>query len=356
MGLGDNKAVGSGGRKAALPQAEAVVAASPAARAGATIAPIGRFAVDTRDLSPPIRFDVWRAFWEPVVHVSAARSGAEVFCGQAELRRLGRHVLLKFKADAADYRRARSEGLRDGLDHWLLALRLTEVDGQPEELLLGALSQGFGLRQFGGHWCGVLIQPENLPQLAPVFATSRTMALKSPAARMLGGMLPRMVASADDISAEDTPRLETALSSMLTACLMGLETRPASTRQQLEAARRARVIALVDAALSEAELSPAMLVKRSGISRSELYRCFAPIGGIARVIQRRRLRQAYRDLMRADGPASVSRIGEAVGFYDPSRFTRAFRREFGCTPSEVLLRRQLPSTEAASGLAAALRA
>jgi AraC-like DNA-binding protein len=331
-----------------LPQAEAVVAASPAARAGATIAPIGRFAVDTRDLPPPIRFDVWRAFWEPVVHVSAARSGAEIFCGQAELRRLGRHVLLKFKADAADYRRARSEGLRDGLDHWLLALRLTEVDGQPEELLLGALSQGFGLRQFGGHWCGVLIQPENLPQLAPVFATSRTMALKGPAVRM--------VASADDISAEDMPRLETALSSMLTACLMGLETRPASTRQQLEAVRRARVIALVDAALSEAELSPAMLVERSGISRSELYRCFAPIGGIASVIQRRRLRQAYRDLMRADGPASVSRIGEAVGFHDPSRFTRAFRREFGCTPSEVLLRRQWQSTEAASGLAAALRA
>jgi len=173
---------------------------------------------------------------------------------------------------------------------------------------------------------------------------------------MLGGMLPRIVASADEISAEDAPRLEAALSSMLTACLMGLETRPASTRQQLEAARRARVIALVDAALGEAELSPAMLVKRSGISRSELYRCFAPIGGIARVIQQRRLRQAYRDLMRADGPASVSRIGEAVGFYDPSSFTRAFRREFGCTPSEVLTRRQFQSTEAAPGLAAALSA
>ncbi|MCA3388616.1 MAG: helix-turn-helix domain-containing protein [Roseomonas sp.] len=311
--------------------------------------------MDTRDLPPAIRFDVWRAFWEPVVHVSTPRAGTTGFRGQAELRRLGRHVLLKFQADAADYRRARSEGLRDGLDHWLLALRLAEADGKPEELLLGALSHGFGLRKLGGHWCGVLIQPENLPQLAPVFATGRALALSSPAARMLGGMLPRIVASADEISAEDAPRLEAALSSMLSACLMGLETRPASTRQQLEAARRARVIALVDAALGEAELSPAMLVKRSGISRSELYRCFAPIGGIARVIQQRRLRQAYRDLMRADGPASVSRIGEAVGFYDPSSFTRAFRREFGCTPSEVLTRRQWQATEGAPGLAAALR-
>ena len=339
-----------------MPQAGTVVLGSPAPRAGANTPPIGRFAVDTRDLPAAIRFDVWRAFWEPVVHVSTPRAGATGFSGQAELRRLGRHVLLKFQADAADYRRARSEGLRDGLDHWLLALRLAEADGQPEQLLLGALSHGFGLRKLGGHWCGVLIQPENLPQLAPVFATGRALALSSSAARMLGGMLPRIVASADEISAEDAPRLEAALSSMLSACLMGLETRPASTRQQLEAARRARVIALVDAALGEAELSPAMLVKRSGISRSELYRCFAPIGGIARVIQHRRLRQAYRDLMRADGPASVSRIGEAVGFYDPSSFTRAFRREFGCTPSEVLTRRQFQSTEAAPGLAAALSA
>ena len=338
-----------------MPRTDAVLSGSSVVRAAAQAGSIGRFTVDTRDLPPAMGFDVWRAFWEPVVHVSAPHAAAKAFCGQAELRRLGRHVLLKFQADAADYRRARREGLRDGLEHWLVALRLGEANEQPEELLLGSLSHGFGLRRLGGHWCGVLIQPENLPQLAPVFATARSMALSGPAARMLGGMLPRIAASADEISPEDAPRLAAALSSLLIACLMGLEAQPASTRQQLEAARRARVIALVDAALGEAELSPVMLVKRSGISRSELYRCFAPIGGIARVIQQRRLRQAYRDLMRADGPASVSRIGEVVGFYDPSSFTRAFRREFGCTPSEVLTRRQLNSAAAAHGLAAALR-
>ena len=338
-----------------MPQAEAVFSGSSVTRPAAKAGLGGPFTVNTRDLPPTVGFAVWRAFWEPVVHVSAPHSGAKGFCGQAELRRLGRHVLLKFQADAADYRRARREGLRDGLEHWLLALRLGEASGQAEELLLGSLSHGFGLRKLGGHWCGVLIQAESLPQLAPVFATGRRMALRGPAARMLGGMLPRIAASAEEISGEDAPRLEAALSSLLIASLTGLETQPASTRQQLEAARRARVIAMVDAALGEAELSPAMLVMRSGISRSELYRCFAPIGGIARVIQQRRLRQAYRDLMRADGLASVSRIGEAVGFYDPSSFTRAFRREFGCTPTEVLTRRQLNAATAGPGLAAALR-
>jgi hypothetical protein len=47
-----------------------------------------------------------------------------------------------------------------------------------------------------------------------------------------------------------------------------------------------------------------------------------------------------------------------MGYIDKSGMAALYRcaaREFGCTPSEVLLRRQLQTTEAAPGLAAALR-
>lgn len=337
-----------------MPHTETTRLREAAAGAVAALDEADRFSVDTRDLPPAIRFDAWRAFWEPTVHVAAPPTGTMGFRGHARLRPLGRYLLLDAEAEAAGYRRARSQGLRDGLDHWLVTLRLSDATGEAVELRLGALSLGFGLRALHGRWCGVFIPPERLPQLAPVFASARAVPVLSPAARMLGGMLPRIAASADEIAAADTPRLEAALSSMLTACLMDWDMRAASTRQQLEAARRARVTALVDAALDDADLSPATLVERSGISRSELYRCFAPAGGIARVIQLRRLRHAYRELARADGPATVSRIGEAVGFFDPSSFTRAFRREFGCTPSEVLARRATPAARPMPGLAAAL--
>lgn len=318
--------------------------------------PVARFSVDTRDLPPAIRFDAWRAFWQPAVQVSGPQAGVGSFCGHASLRRLGRHVLLEMEADPASYRRARSQGLRDGLDHWLVALRYGagRDAGEPQAIWLGSLAHGFGLRDLGGRLCGVFIQPERLPHLAPVFAAPRALSVQSPSGRMLAGMLPRMAASADEIGACDTTRLEAALSSMITACLLGWEMQPTSTRLQLEAARRARVIALADAELGDPDLSPALLVSRSGISRSELYRCFAPVGGIARVIQLRRLRRAYAELARVDGPASVSRVGEAVGLFDPSSFTRAFRREFGCTPSEVLARRPAMAVNPMPGLAAAL--
>ena len=313
-----------------------------------------RFMLDTHELAPSIRFDAWRAFWQPAVHVVPTRKEAAGFQGCARLHRLGRYVLLEAEADAAGYRRARSEGLRDGLDHWLVAIHRPRAGDKPAELCLGSLSLGFGLREVGGQWCGVFIQPAHLPEIAPVFATGRVVPLQSPTARMLGGMLPRIAASVGEIAPADAPRLEAVLSSMLTACLMGWEMRPSFTRQQLEAVRRAQVVALLDAGLSEPELSPALLVARSGISRSELYRCFTPAGGIARVIQLRRLRHAYRELARSDGPASVSRIGEAVGFLDPSSFSRAFRREFGCTPSQVLARRPPHAARPVPGLSAAL--
>jgi hypothetical protein len=51
-----------------------------------------------------------------VVHVAPSSSGADGFCGHAELRRLGRHVLLKFQADAADYRPNQAEPVAQTLE------------------------------------------------------------------------------------------------------------------------------------------------------------------------------------------------------------------------------------------------
>lgn len=311
------------------------------------------FCLDTDDLPAPIRFDAWQAFWHPAIRVAPARGSAGHFHGRVTLRRLGRHVLLEMDADPADYRRARGQGLRDGFDHWFVGLGFG-ADGQPGTLLLGSLGRSFGLRRLGGRWLGVLVAPESLPHLTPVFVAPRDVPLTSPPARMLAGMLPRLAASLDEIGAEDAPRLEAALGSMLSACLLGCDLRPVSTRAQLEASRRARVIGIVDGALGDPDLTPAALVRLAGISRSELYRCFAPVGGLARVIQLRRLRRAYAELARTDSPHAIRRVAERVGFVDPSNFTRAFRREFGCTPSEVVARRAALAARPAPGLVAAL--
>ena len=76
------------------------------------------------------------------------------------------------------------------------------------------------------------------------------------------------------------------------------------------------------------------MATRLGLSRSTLYRLFAP-NGIVAYIRDRRLMAAMRMLVRDDAPKPlrVSQVAFAVGFSDERTFRRAFKRWTGLTPS-----------------------
>jgi AraC-like DNA-binding protein len=71
------------------------------------------------------------------------------------------------------------------------------------------------------------------------------------------------------------------------------------------------------------------------MSRSNIYRLFEDTGGVARYIQRERLLEAQAVLSRPETTASISVIAEDLCFADASSFSRVFKREFGCSPSEA---------------------
>jgi AraC-like DNA-binding protein len=71
------------------------------------------------------------------------------------------------------------------------------------------------------------------------------------------------------------------------------------------------------------------------MSRSKLYRLLENDGGVAHFINRERLREAHRRLSAHREALSIHAIGNEVGFVDHSTFSRAFRREFGYSPTEA---------------------
>lgn len=310
--------------------------------------------IDTGTLPAAQRFAAWQAFWSPVIDTRPAQGDGRGFLGRATLSQLGPLTLARVDADAALYRRSAGQARWDGLDHWLIGLPLQQGAVARESLHLGTLMRGLRLQGAARGWAGLFIPPGAMPRLAPIFALPRGMPAADPPARLLAGMLPRFATALDRLDADEAVRLEGALAGLLDACLRAWEPQPGMARAQLQAARRARVLALIGEALHEPMLGPDLLSRRAGLSRSELYRCFAPLGGVARAIQRARLRRAHSDLARRDGRAGVARIGEAVGFPDASSFTRAFRREFGYTPTDLLLRRAAPAERPAASLASAL--
>ncbi|WP_245329086.1 helix-turn-helix transcriptional regulator [Bradyrhizobium centrolobii] len=70
------------------------------------------------------------------------------------------------------------------------------------------------------------------------------------------------------------------------------------------------------------------------ISRSNLYRAFESVGGVAGYIQRKRLRAAHAELV-GSADRQVQEIAYRHGFKLASDFARAFRREFGVSPREM---------------------
>lgn len=74
---------------------------------------------------------------------------------------------------------------------------------------------------------------------------------------------------------------------------------------------------------------------------------------ISRLVDARRMREARRHL--AYTTASVTAVGEALGFEDPAHFSRVFARTCGCSPREFRARVSQPATvgEAAAPTTAA---
>lgn len=91
----------------------------------------------------------------------------------------------------------------------------------------------------------------------------------------------------------------------------------------------------IDRNLGE-QISPEFLAKTFHISRSQLYRIFAPHDGVARYILERRLRRSLHMLSHPlHRGMSIGAVGFACGFSSESQFSRSFKARYGISPSEA---------------------
>ena len=150
-----------------------------------------------------------------------------------------------------------------------------------------------------------------------------------------------MSAAIEELLAEvrgSEPRRLTAIQSALRLTLVRLARMAKSEAAHPPSERRAvthvrRFIALIDRHF-RASKPLAFYARELGISVPQLNRiCRQHLGGSAlRVIQRRLLHEAERDL--AYSSLSVKEIALTLGFADAGYFSRFFSRHTGCSPSE----------------------
>ena len=95
-------------------------------------------------------------------------------------------------------------------------------------------------------------------------------------------------------------------------------------------------------------ISPEALARTFRISRSQLYRIFAPHDGVARYILERRLRRSLHMLSTpANNRLNIGAIGYTCGFSSESQFSKSFKNRYGLSPSEARAMGQAATATAA---------
>jgi len=97
-----------------------------------------------------------------------------------------------------------------------------------------------------------------------------------------------------------------------------------------------RLQTVLDQYLTESNFSVEQFGTEMGVSRMQLHRKLKALSGksTTEFLRSQRLKLALQLLREKN--VSISEVGYAVGFNDPSYFTRCFKQEFGSAPSEYI--------------------
>ncbi|MEU6597617.1 helix-turn-helix domain-containing protein [Streptomyces flaveolus] len=167
---------------------------------------------------------------------------------------------------------------------------------------------------------------DQLPTLALV-------SQNSPEARLLLGQLHLIRETRGDLSPAGVRAAQQSVLQLLAGALMA---RGVSADSALRPSLRTAARNCVEARLLDPHLCPAEIARILSVSVRTLHRAFADADeSLMAYVRRRRLERAREELVTLSGRYTVSAVAARWHFSDVSHFSRAFKRQFGETPSSL---------------------
>ncbi|MDO9503051.1 helix-turn-helix domain-containing protein [Falsiroseomonas sp.] len=307
----------------------------------------------TRNLPARLQFDAWRDTNARLVDYVSPEILPESYEVSATTFFFGGLALLAAETPAGTYRRSATNLRRDGIDLLSFSLathghRLYRTQDQthvmrPGQLVLHSLAQPFEAARTRSGWLHLYLTREDLPA-AVVPLVSGCQVLDTPSGLLLRDYLLLLADELPRMTVADGQRLADATRAMIALAIAEGPARQEAAAAPLAAVQLARLRNLIRANLGSARLGPMRLCREAGIARSQLYRLFEPLGGVAQFIQGERLNAVYRALTDPDDTRSICEIAAASGLFDASSFSRMFRRAFGISPRELRMTHMLRAT------------
>ena len=298
----------------------------------------------THDVLPNEQFEAWREWFAPVFDISPKQTRCG-FAAENQIWDLG--ALLVSSVSAPPVRVLRTKGnLRKApVDHWVLTYcrqgetsirtaraTLKAAAGVP---FLWSLGEVVESDRTSVDRIQIFLPRDSFHDIAPMLDAARGSVLDTALGRLLGDFMIILERRLPSLRTEDLPGLASAVQSMVAACVAPSPDRIFLASDEMRQSRLERVRQAIKKNIKSPSLQPAWLCREAGISRSQLYRLFEHSGGVARYIQHQRLLQSYSALSDPSDLRPIIAIAEDLCFSDASSFSRAFRQEFDCSPSEV---------------------
>lgn len=299
----------------------------------------------TSGISPAHQLDAWRGWFNPVFEIGPRAEEKVGFVAQNEIWDLGSLLVSRVTAPPTRVTRSKTNISKAPADHWILSFcrngstmietRGTQLSAPPGTPYIWSLGQPSNSQRSRVERLQIILPRDEFRDIASALDSATGTALNTPLGGLLGDYFLAVDRWLPAISPEDYPRVAAAMRSMFSACIAPSSDRLAAAQLGVGSARKERVRRIIHQQLSSPEFSPAEICRMGGLSRSQLYRLFEHEGGVVRYIQRLRLQAAYDILSDPSSNRRIYEIATDFCFQDASTFTRAFRQEFNCSPSDV---------------------
>lgn len=324
-----------------------------------TDTPLPFTAFDTTPLGRD-SFEAWRQIMAPMFDMAPV-GPPQGFAGTVRAWHLGSMVMGGHCSGQVRFTRD-SRSLANGIDHYLVQFYRRggfqcAIDGAEMAVAAGDIS----LLDLGRPLDGVAIPSDAVSVVIPrevlderLSASAGLHGLVLKGQETLGGLLADYLASLSSrihrLTTEEAPLVADSTLNLIAACFQPGAEAAARARPALALAAVERIKRHIEANLQSPDLSPDSICAAFRMSRTHLYRLFAPAGSVARYIQSRRLRKAFEALAdpRQRGKKLVQ-IAHEWGFTSEAHFGRAFRAAFGMTPGEARVQAALLHQSAQAG-------
>lgn len=294
-------------------------------------------------------YDLWRFGMSPLFAMDARDPcDRSSFSVDATSYQFADVALCLGSASATTFKRTTQTIARSGLDNICLVVHLVggctlDIGGRPAEVHPGDifildLTRCSAITGPDYTSLSIVLPRALLTPLLPNLENLHGLILPktSPFNTMLVNHLQTLFAEIPALESRDI-RASARGTASLIAALVGASANgreaiaQAASVASLQAVRR-----VIEANLADPDLGPEFLCQQLAMSRATLYRLFAPLGGVRRYIQQRRLTRAYQTITDPGyGSERVGTIATRYGFSNDSVFSRAFREAYGMSPTDL---------------------